>query len=91
LPDVAYQAQTLELQNKAHKRQQSILIHGNPAATIREHEAGLHFTRQTIAQVAPGMDLTLAVGVAIAHYLVKKMDEKEEEKAAVEVVSAVLG
>jgi hypothetical protein len=91
LPDSAYQAQTLEISKKVHKGQQSILINGNPAATIREHEVGLHFTRQTVVQVAPGMDLTLAAGVAFAHYLVQKMDDKDEENAAAEVLSAVLG
>lgn len=67
------------VQNKVLGADKGILVNGQPAATMTRHEEWKHVHRMNIINVAPGMDILLALGVA----WIRADKQKQDEKAAV--------
>ncbi|KAF2024234.1 hypothetical protein EK21DRAFT_104801 [Setomelanomma holmii] len=70
------------VQNKVQGADKGILINGQPATTMKRHEAWKHVHRMDIINVAPGMDILLALGVNWIRQDKQKQDTKTTVAAA---------
>jgi len=66
------------VQNKVYGAEKGVLINGQPGATMSRHEAYSHMHRIDIINVAPGMDILLALGVN----WIKADKQKQDAKIA---------
>ena len=69
-----YEEQTLLVQKKVLGQDKGILWNGHVAATMALHEQWKHFHREDLVNVAPGMDILLALGVCYVRYEKQKTD-----------------
>jgi len=73
------EANRLVVENKLLGADKGVLLNGHPACTMSRHETWKHLYRRDIINVAPGMDVLLALGVA----WIRTDKQKQDEKAAV--------
>jgi hypothetical protein len=67
------------VQNKVNGADKGVLVNGQPAVTMNRHEQWKHVHRMDIINVAPGMDILLALGVN----WIRQDKQKQDNKAAV--------
>lgn len=73
------EANQLVVENKILSADKGVLLNGHPACTMSRHETWKHLYRRDIINVAPGMDVLLALGVA----WIRTDKQKQDEKAAI--------
>jgi hypothetical protein len=71
------------VQNKVHGAEKGVLVNGQPGATMSRHEVWSHVHRIDLINVAPGMDILLALGVN----WVRADKQKQDSKAAAAAVA----
>ncbi|KAF1968088.1 hypothetical protein BU23DRAFT_541632 [Bimuria novae-zelandiae CBS 107.79] len=71
-----YDEQTMLVQNKVLEQEKGILWNGYVAATMSMHEKWKHMHREDILNIAPGMDILLALGVCYVRYDKQQTDAK---------------
>lgn len=69
----------LTVANKVGGAEKGILVNGQPGATFSRHEEWKHMHRMDLINVAPGMDILLALGVN----WIRTDKQKADSKAAV--------
>jgi hypothetical protein len=75
-------ASNIIVQNKVNGAQKGILVNGQPGATMSKHGEWKHVHRHDIINVAPGMDMLLALGVNWIRADKAKQDAKTAVSAA---------
>ncbi|KAL1608075.1 hypothetical protein SLS60_003014 [Paraconiothyrium brasiliense] len=71
-----YAEETMLVQNKVLEQDKGILWNGFVVATMSMHEKWKHLHREDLVNVAPGMDILLALGVCFVRYDKQKTDAK---------------
>ncbi|KAF2730969.1 hypothetical protein EJ04DRAFT_579459 [Polyplosphaeria fusca] len=71
------QATPLQVQNRVSGAEKAILWNGRMVATMNKHQELQHLRRQDRVDVAPGMDILLALGVAWIRIVKQKKDERK--------------
>lgn len=70
------------LQNKVNGADKGVLVNGQPGVTMKRHEEWKHVHRIDIINVAPGMDILLALGLNWVRADKQKQDTKTAVAAA---------
>jgi hypothetical protein len=73
--DSAAASSSVVVQNKVAGADKGILVNGVPGATMSAHEEWSHVHRMDLINVAPGMDILLALGV---NWI--RADKQEQDK-----------
>ena len=71
-----HDAQTLLVQNKVLGEDKGVMWNGHVVCTISKHEAWSHMRKEDLLNIAPGMDILLAVGIAYVRYDKQKTQAK---------------
>lgn len=70
-----YEEETLLVQNKVLGQDKGIIWNGCVVATMSMHERWSHMHREDLVNIAPGMDILLALGVCYVRYDKQKTDQ----------------
>ncbi|KAJ4288929.1 hypothetical protein N0V90_011270 [Kalmusia sp. IMI 367209] len=70
------ESQTMLVQNKVLDQEKGILYDGHVVATMSSFEKWKHVHREDLLNIAPGMDILLALGVSYVRYDKQKTDAK---------------
>jgi hypothetical protein len=83
ISDPAAALKSVVVRNKIAGADEGVLVNGLPGATMSRHEKMSHVHRIDLINVAPGMDILLALGINWIRADKQKQDSKKAVRAAV--------